>query len=120
MLSRSARLRSSADFSATVRGGVRASSASVVVHARTVSETHSDPSASPQVGFVVSKKVGNAVTRNRVKRRLRHLCRRAIIDCPANSQWVVRALPNASIHPDELVADFEKSWHKALTKIVRS
>ncbi len=42
------------------------------------------------------------------------------MDCPANSQWVVRALPNASIHPDELVADFEKSWHKALTKIVRS
>ena len=28
-----------------------------------------------RVGFVVSKAVGNAVVRNRVKRRLRHLCR---------------------------------------------
>ena len=28
-----------------------------------------------QVGFTVSKAVGNAVTRNRVKRRLRHLTR---------------------------------------------
>ena len=37
-----------------------------------------DPDAEPgpvQVGFTVSKAVGNAATRNRVKRRLRHLTR---------------------------------------------
>jgi len=30
---------------------------------------------SPRVGLVVSKSAGNAVTRNRIKRRLRHIVR---------------------------------------------
>ena len=38
--------------------------------------------ARPRVGFVVSKAVGNAVTRNRVKRRLRHLAREHVIVAP--------------------------------------
>jgi ribonuclease P protein component len=46
-----------------------------------------------QVGFVVAKSVGPAVTRNRVKRRLRHLMRERIDSLPAGSRLVVRALP---------------------------
>lgn len=58
-----------------------------------------DAAADPvpvQVGFTVSKAVGNAVTRNRVKRRLRHLTREhllALEGLPGRAALVVRALP---------------------------
>jgi ribonuclease P protein component len=45
------------------------------------------------VGFVVSRAIGNAVTRNRVKRRLRHLVRDRLAWLPSEGALVVRALP---------------------------
>jgi ribonuclease P protein component len=65
----------------------------MVVHLRV------DPAAEPgpvQVGLTVSKAVGNAATRNRVKRRLRHLTRErlpALEGLPGRTALVVRALP---------------------------
>lgn len=49
-----------------------------------------------RAGFVVSKAVGNAVIRNRVRRRLRALVRERLTDLPAGSTLVVRALPAAA------------------------
>jgi len=46
-----------------------------------------------RVGFVVSRSVGNAVTRNQVKRRLRHLAHDRLTQLPEASVVVVRALP---------------------------
>jgi ribonuclease P protein component len=46
------------------------------------------------VGFVVSKAVGNAVTRNRVKRRLRAILGQRI-DAVTGHLVVVRAIPAA-------------------------
>jgi ribonuclease P protein component len=48
------------------------------------------------VGFVVSKAVGNAAIRNRVKRRLRHLAREHVSSLPGSAVLVVRALPPAA------------------------
>lgn len=66
------------------------------------------------MGFVVSKKVGNAVVRNRVKRRLRHLA--ASMGTPRQTDVVVRALPPAASEPERLPADFESAWRRAERK----
>ncbi|MEU4475926.1 ribonuclease P protein component [Micromonospora sp. NPDC023888] len=111
MLAAAQRLRRSTDFAAAVRGGRRAGRGAVVVHltvpviAEPDISTSSEPvwddsaeqlSAPSRAGFVVSKAVGNAVVRNRVKRRLRALVRDRLTGLPAGSTLVVRALPAAA------------------------
>lgn len=66
-----------------------------------------------QVGFVVSKSVGNAVVRNRVKRRLRHLVAASFPTVPGGTAIVIRALPPAATRPDLLAGDFERAWRRS-------
>lgn len=66
------------------------------------------------MGFVVSRKVGNAVTRNRVKRRLRHLARD--LASPFDTDVVVRALPSAASEPQRLGGDLSDAWSRAFSK----
>ena len=104
------RMRQASDFRETTRRGLRAARPTLVLHVRAV---ESPPS---RVGFVVSKAVGNAVTRNRVKRRLRHL----VVPLLAGSrdvEVVVRALPAAATQPDRLAADLTSAWAKCLDRL---
>lgn len=91
MLPAQYRLRAARDFTAAVRGGRRSGGPLLVVHL----ETSGDP-ADPRVGVAVSRAVGPAVVRNRVKRRLRHLLRERVVQLPAGSRCVVRAQPAAA------------------------
>jgi ribonuclease P protein component len=68
-----AHLRRRADF-LRVAQGRRCAAPGLVLQAR----ARADGDPAPRVGFTVSKKVGNAVERNRVKRRLRALAHRLI------------------------------------------
>jgi len=90
------RLTGSARFALAIRTGRRAGSSTLVVHLARADAEPASPHAEapPRVGFVVSRAVGNAVVRNRVKRRLRELVRAA--ELPAAARVVVRALPPAA------------------------
>ncbi|MFC5823218.1 ribonuclease P protein component [Nonomuraea insulae] len=110
MLSRHSRMRRGEEFEAAVRRGKRAGRPTLVVHFIVSGE------GSPLVGFVVSKAVGDAVTRNRVKRRLRHLMRDRLDRLPRGSLLVVRANPPAaSARFEQLAAELDV----ALDRLIR-
>lgn len=88
MLSRSARLHQRADFRTATRLGRRVGMPGVVLHAHVEG---ADPA--PKVGFVVGRAVGPAVTRNQVRRRLRHLIAQRLDRLPPGARLVVRATP---------------------------
>jgi ribonuclease P protein component len=112
MLSRAHRLHRPADFRETVRSGARAGSETVVVHLLLSEAAASN--IPPQIGFIVTKAVGPAVVRTRVKRRLRHLCRSRVHQLAPGCRVVVRALPPAaSASSSHLDADLESCLHRA-------
>jgi ribonuclease P protein component len=86
-------MRRGAEFAATIRGGRRAGRGTVVVHLLLEEPVRA---STARAGFVVSKAVGNAVVRNKVRRRLRHLVRPLLGDLPDGAALVVRALPAAA------------------------
>ncbi|MFC7879076.1 ribonuclease P protein component [Isoptericola sp. NPDC057391] len=128
MLPAAHRLRRSVDFERTVRRGTRAGRSTVVVHLLV------DPDSGPeagvgavagdapsQVGLVVSKAVGNAVHRNRVKRRLRHIAAAHLAALPAGARMVVRALPaSGGATYAELDRDLTSSLDRAVARARRT
>ncbi|MFF5701691.1 ribonuclease P protein component [Streptomyces sp. NPDC012794] len=124
MLSPENRLRRREDFASAVRRGRRAGRPFLVVHLRTSGATDphepGDAHPSPRAGFVVSKAVGIAVVRNRVKRRLRHLMRDRLAQLPPGSLVVVRALPGAAdAGVDELARDLDAALARLLGGVAR-
>lgn len=128
MLPAGSRLRRRADFVATLRSarGTRAAGL-LVVHvarpetasggdARTAAAGSSDGPVPTRVGFVVSRSVGAAVVRNRVRRRLRHLAAGQIDRLPPGSRVVVRALPaSAGATYDQLATALRGAVDRAVT-----
>jgi ribonuclease P protein component len=94
MLPAQARLRRRPEFTSAVRGGSRSGRRLVTAHLL-VRPGHDDEPA--RIGFVVSRAVGSAVVRNKVRRRLRHLARGYLDSLPAGSLLVVRANPPAAV-----------------------
>ena len=116
MLPASNRLSTAADFQQAVRRGRRAGGPLVVVHLVTANVDKAT-SGSARVGFVVSKSVGRAVTRNRVRRRLRHLARERLDRVPEGGTLVVRALPAAA---QASYRDLGAELDRCLDRVVRS
>ena len=121
MLPRRLRMHNSKDFQRTTRRGIRASRPTLVVHAVPVIGVGSERDvlgrSGPRIGFVVSGALGNAVTRNRVRRRLRHLAATHVAETPAGMDLVVRALPRAATTPAEVPADLGSAWHEVVFRL---
>ncbi len=111
-------MRSASDFTVAVRRGRRSGRKTLVVHLNTDPGTESTQSAvgPARVGFVVSKAVGSAVVRNRVKRQLRHLTRERLAEVPAGSLLVVRANPAAAGASPSLAADLDGALGSVLRR----
>ena len=101
----------SADFQRTIRYGVRVTRPTLVLHADRV------PESRVLVGVVVSKAIGNAVARNRVKRRLRQLAAERIPTTPIGTDLVVRALPRSATSPAGLRSDLPAAWASAVGRL---
>jgi ribonuclease P protein component len=90
VLPKETRLRRRAQFAEAVRRGARAGTPTLVAHLVT------DDRDAPCAGFVVSRSVGPAVVRNRVRRQLRHLVGHRLDRLPAGARLVIRATPAAA------------------------
>lgn len=113
-------------FRSATRRGQRSASRTLVTHLLVPLDREVvgvfEPSSygGPRVGFVVSKKVGNAVCRNRVKRRLRHLMRERLDVLPRGATLVVRTNPAAAdASSDELGRDLDHCLNRALERASR-
>lgn len=98
-----------ADFRATVRRGRRATTPTAVYY-----RLATDPAAPVRFGVIVSKAVGNAVHRNRVRRRLRALGRARVDAGHRGEDVVIRVLPGPAQESwDSLSADMHDALDPA-------
>ena len=108
MLPQQSRMRKPEEFKRAMRSGRRAGGATLSGHVLLAAAGLVPEDASPKVGLVVSRAVGSAVVRNRVKRRLRELMRRRLASLPEGCLLVVRAHPGAAgARQADLAADLD-------------
>jgi len=93
VLPAASRMRRRRDFSLAVRQGSRAGRELLTGY---LFVPPGDQDVPARAGFVVSRAVGIAVVRNRVRRRLRALVREYLSSLPGGSLLVVRAHPSAA------------------------
>lgn len=112
MLARANRLVSADDYRTVLRRGSRRASVNTVV---SVARTKSGDAA--RFGFIVTRKVGNAVVRNRVRRRMKAVAWELVSGGLSGVDVVVRALPAsaeagwASLH-SEITEALERKAEK--------
>ena len=106
-MKRRSRLLRSADFDRTLRSGRRAASEYLALF---VSDNEV---GRPRVGLAVSRKLGNAVVRNRIKRRLRELVKPLLTQTEGGRDVVIVARARAvDAEFTRLRQEIEMLWAK--------
>jgi ribonuclease P protein component len=113
--SRNDRLRQRREFEECYASGVRVSGRHVQVFLLRAG----GPAARTRLGISVARRVGTAVRRNRVKRRLREIFRRSrILFGSQTVSVVVNARPSAATAPfAELSADYTDTVRRGLKRL---
>lgn len=93
MLAKPNRLTRGSDYKATVRRGSRCAGAHTITYFGSSADVSTD---APRFGFIVSRQVGSAVTRNTIRRRLKAVCAEALPSIRGGASIVIRALPSAA------------------------
>ena len=106
--SKSTRLTDSPEFERAYRRGAACRSKLFSVHA------FPNELGTPRLGLSVSRKVGNAVTRNAVRRRLREVFHTAFSEIPGNWDLVVSARPAAA---EASLRELREEFARALGKL---
>jgi ribonuclease P protein component len=118
VLPQRSRMRSPEEFKRVMRSGRRVGAATLSAHVLLAAGAVPED-AEPKVGFIVSRAVGSAVVRNRVKRRLRELVRRRFACLPGGCLLVVRAHPAAAgASQADLAADLDLALGRLLRRQV--
>jgi ribonuclease P protein component len=112
--SRDDRLRKRREFEECYASGVRASGRHLQLFLL-------GGESRPRLGVSVSRRVGNAVARNRVRRRLREIFRRSrALLGSAPARVVVNARPTAAAASfSELSEDYRSALSRALSRLPR-
>lgn len=102
------RVRSSREFQHVYGGRHRRESGPLLVYGRPNGLGH------PRLGLSVSRKVGNAVRRNRIKRRLREAFRRLKVELDDAFDFVIVVRP----HRDGGSEDYARHLRIAMERVV--
>jgi len=100
------------DYRYIVRKGNRVGGANSITHA----VLHVERDQPARFGFIVSKAVGNAVTRNRVRRRLKSIVDRRLAGGFAGADVVFRMLPRSA---EASFQELEEETSRALDRVER-
>ena len=102
------RLTDSPDFERAYRQGTAYRGKLFSVHA------FPNELGTPRLGLSVSRRVGNAVTRNTVRRRLREVFHSALPEIPGDLDLVVSARPTAA---EATVRELSEEFVRSLSKL---
>ena len=101
------------DYRRIVRTGNRVGGATCIAHAVLHVQAPDAPAEPARFGFIVSKAVGNAVTRNLVRRRMKFLVEQGLHEGFSGADIVFRALPaSADAGFDGIAHDVNRALRK--------
>jgi ribonuclease P protein component len=92
VLARANRVTSGADYRRISRRGRRANAAGLVA----IGEANRDSATPTRFGFIITKRVGVAVVRNRTRRRLKAITHELLLLLPTGASFVIRVFPEAA------------------------